>query len=110
MTETKTCMNCKYVRRACNSTVVACGLLSGMRHGIIEIPDIKVETDWGDRVKLDLDFETFFQEHVSFKNESEVYNGWASLRCMPDSAVADVSTRDCIVVSRDNFCNYYERR
>ena len=104
------CKDCKYVRKACKEGYVACGYLSAIKHGIIPLPilsDFKplhlIEKD------KPLTFTELMEDYTNFRNEHEVYEGWASLRVRPDSIDSGgIISNYCIIVTPDNVCNHFK--
>lgn len=104
------CMDCKYVRKAMSKDVtkVACGYISGVKHGIFPLP-YKVDEDDFLPIKCRYDsFENFFNDIV-FYNDNEIFEGWANLRAKPNSEIKGLITNYCVIVNKDNYCNYFER-
>lgn len=101
------CIDCKYVRKAmCKDiTKVACGYISGVKHGMLPLP-YKAD-DLSIKCRYD-SFEDFFNDIV-FDNDNEIFEGWANLRAKPNSETKGLITNSCVIVDKDNYCNYFER-
>ena len=102
------CSNCKYVRKACNPKYVACGYISAVKRGLEPVPLIVERGFYGDYYTKQVDFDEWFNTQVKFEDEHEVYNGWACLAVKPESENKGLISNDCIIVSKENCCNFYK--
>ena len=98
----ESCQTCYYARKAGNDSKIACGLCSGIKHGLIE----NLTCPHCGEVIGSTSFEEFFPT-VHFENEDGVYEGWAALSCAPDGKPS-LLTSECIIVDLDNSCNYWK--
>lgn len=103
------CSNCKYVRKAGNSNYVACGYISAIKHGLEPVPLISKQNFYGDLVTKEVDFDEWFNTQVKFKDEHEVYNGWAYLAVKPESEIKGLMSSECVIISKENCCNFYKQ-
>lgn len=102
------CSNCKYVRKACNSNYVACGYISAIKHGLEPVPPIVERGFYGDYYPKQVEADEWFDTQVKFRDEHEVYNGWAYLAVKPESEIKGLMSSDCIIVSKENYGNFYK--
>lgn len=99
------CKNCKHAKMAGNKEYIACGLLSCIKHGLEPIPE--VSDKHGNRIRP-YDFNDFFLNFVKFKDENEVYEGWAYLACKPESEPKGWLKNFCVITPKNNSCNFWE--
>lgn len=103
------CSNCKHARKACNPKYIACGYLSMMKRGINAVPPIVERGFYGDYYTKQVDFDEWFNTQVKFEDENEVYSGWACLAVKPESENKGLISNYCIILSKENCCNLYEK-
>jgi len=103
------CIDCKYCRKALckDKNKVACGYISGVRHGLFPFPYIPDEDDYLPTKVRYSNFEQFLDD-IIFINGNTIYEGWANLRIKPHQETKGLITNYCIIVDSDNCCNYYE--
>lgn len=95
------CKTCKYARYAKAENKIACGLISGVKNGLIS----NISCPHCGEAILAPDYEEFLDTVVFEKDET--YLGWGALNCSPNGKPT-ILTSELIILDENNSCNYYQ--
>lgn len=104
------CINCDHARKAGKEGMVACNVLSRWKHGYA--PSIKMVErcpHCGEILNEQISFDEYFSK-LDFKNNDEVYEGWAYLGCRPHSEKSGMMSNFSIILTPNNCCENFKER